>query len=506
LIGLDNKYGNEVVTYQNIETKFSNFLLGAGFINKSNNFPIIKVAKAKDYQLKLNGETLVLPIQVIKGQKLPGAFLLLSHGQLICVDEAGEIRWERKIFFGPVWESGREGDQDRHIYAADLEVYLYNNTVIINDRINVVAVDFSNGDYMWSMTNKESLFCDEGLFPPRSSEWNYQSKKLFVKHTMFYTKFLEDRLIIIHGNRVYSLDPETGYCRDFRKLNSEGVMDVKTLDKEIFMLSYSLNNIKVLNKKLEELRDFPVNFLKESKEFWPEISFVNGYLLLHLRPELFVINANTGALLGSLSLFDLKHYYLETCQNHALIIEPLRRIANYGIGNDGIILKWEYKVDSSDAYCLWEPTARKARYYLFANGRIFFFSRSKGEYSIIAIDYTTGNQLFNKKLSGLRGPFFNLSSAIDLGMGVINFIISTVYTGDMPYQENILQKAVEAYAEETIEIDSILISLDTRNANIKKKEILPSGSFSGKGITLFKTEGSFIYGIYGSYLKAQKNN
>lgn len=509
LVGLEKVYGGEVVTCRDIEIKFSNFLRDSRLIdkaylnNKDTRFPVDKnkIIDKKDYQLKLNGETAVLPIQVIRGPKLAKVFLLLSHGQLLCVAETREILWERKIFYGPIWESGTELDQDRHIYAADLEAYLYDGVLIINDRINVVAVDVLNGTYIWSVTNKEGLFREEGLFPPLSTEWSYQSKKLFVKYTMFYTKFLEDRLIIIHGSKVYSLDPKTGYCQRHRELNTEGVMEAKVADKEIYLLSYSLKNIKVLNKDLDDVRSLSTSFLDGSKETWPEMFFINGYLLLHLRPELFVINGNTGDLTGTLNLSQLKRYYIQVCQDSPLVIEPLRRITRYSINNSGLAAIWEYKADSPDPYSIWEPRGRKSKYCLYDEGCLYFFFRTKGEYFVSSIDFTTGRQLLKRPLKDVKGPFYNLSPAMNSGNGIINFMISTVYTGEMPYQTDILQAAIDAFAETTVDIDSRLIWLNVRNGNIARTEILPSGGFVEKGASMAETENNFIYNIYGSYLK-----
>lgn len=509
ITGLEKIYGNGVVTYHDIEIKFSNFLSGAKIIDDTaylNNKGYHssedknKAIGKKDYRLNLNGETSLLPIRIIKGEKTPGFFLLLSHGQLLCVAESGSILWEKKLFYGPVWDSGSEKDQEKHIYAADIEAFLFKDTLIINDRINVVAIDVVSGAYIWSVTNKEGLFHEEGQFPPRSSEWDYKSRKLFVKYTMFYTRFIDDRLIILHGNKAYAVNPETGYCHKYRQLRTEGVMEAKAADKEICLLTYSLKNIEVLNKDLETIRNLSVGFLDEPKESWPEMFYVGSYLLLHLRPEIYIIDAKTGALTDTLKLAYLKRYYIEICQNSLLVIEPLRQVTKHSINNGSLMPIWEHKVDSPDLYSVWEPTGRKSRYCFYYEGRIYFFSRVKGEYFVSLIDFATGREFARKHLDSLKGPFHNLSSPMG-SRGEINFVISTVYTGEIPYQTDILKAALDAFAEGTVDIDSRLIRLDAREGDIIKAEIMPSGSFAERGMSLTETENCFIYNIYGSYLR-----
>ena len=504
-IELQNLYGNDVVTFRDVEMKFGNFLRESGILYQTdrNNECIAKKdtnqhRNDKNSQFRVE-KTMPLAVEIIKGQGLPGFFQALNRNQLLCINETGDILWERKLFYGPVLESDQEKNKGRHMYTDNIEAYLYDNVLIINDNINVVAMNMNDGSYIWSLTNKQEMFKKEIQLPPTAGRWPFEASRLFASNVMFYTKFLDEKLIVVHGNRVYSINPLTGYCRKSCELNMKGAMEIAIASERIYLLSSSLDSIKVLDKGLNLRGDFALNFIDRDKEVWPELFFVNNHIILHISPDVYVIDAKSGKLKDKLSMSEIGRYFLEAHKENLLAIAPFRRLINYRLEDGSLKIGWEFQLEGVDQRIMWVTFPRTTRYYFIVNDTILLPSRKGGDYFMASVDMLTGRRLWERRLKETKGLFYNLSNAINFNGG-INFIISTIYTGGFPDEADIFKRVNDNVA---VDIDSRLFYLRVADGKIINNEALPSTALQFEFVktAIAETKNYLIYGIYGRLLK-----
>jgi len=511
---LQNKYSDEVITYRDVEIKFSNFLKSTGLFysfkteNKNIQDKILAVEKKK-FQFRAD-KAFLLPVKIIKGPNLPDFFLLLNNDQLICVHEAGNICWMRKVFYYPVKNERVYFLIDKskgRMYTDDIQAYLYDNTLIINDHINIVALDVNDGTYIWSMTNRGRVFKKEKEFPPFNEDQlfiKYGIRRSFLKNVMLYANFIDDRLIVTHGNKIYSINPATGYCERDRQLNIEGAIEVAASNKHIYLISYFLDTLKVLDEELLPVADFPLNFLEDNKrDECPEIPFINDYIILHIGSDLYLLDGRSKRLKYKLNLGKLGRHYIEAYKDNLILIVPFKKLISYRLDNGMLITNWEFNLEGVDENILYtlnrEMTAKKSKYYSLNDTRLYLPFRRDGIYFIASVDLETGKKFWEKGIEGTGGLFFNLSDFQDKD-GKITFTLSTVCSEGTREENKLCSEAYSAC------VNSKLISLDIANGDIVRVEPLPyTQSLYFVSASLTDTENYLICGFSGILLKAERN-
>ena len=509
---LQRLYGDKVVAYQDINIKFNNFLYEAGLAGLKNSGNSTDSAKKSDDvkgkdKFFVRGERIFpLPIQIIKGPKLLASFLLLNNDQLICVNEAGNILWGRKVFYYNSDTTGAdniayETDKARgRMFADDIEAYLYNDILIVNDRVNIIAMNMNDGAHVWSMTNKGRIAAKEKASPQLNKDSflkKYGADREFLKDTMFYTKFIDNRIIITHGNKVYSVDPLTGYCVKYCELNLEAVLEPAVSGENIYLISYLLDSLKVLNKDLLILGDFPLDFI-DNKDVWPEIAVINDYVILHTDADLFLLDGKNGALKNRLNISDVSRYSIEACNDSLLVIAPFQKLINYRLDKDALVLNWEFDFESSAENIIWRSIGRKSKYYFLAEKNILALFRKGGDYFMTLIGLETGKKIWESRIEGVKGSFYNLSN-FQTDRDIVNFIISTGYDDasqngyNRPFSYLVYSK---------------LTGLSLGNGEIRRMENLLSmqsinNDLFDKAI-LIETENYLLHSVAGKVLKAER--
>ncbi len=515
ILKLQKRYGEEIITYRDIEIKFDTFLYESGLIEhfsaEKNKYFVKKDSGAADYKnYQASGDkSFLLPIKVIAGPELLKFFLLLNRNQLLCVYENGDILWERKVFYCPYphiskhinWPTDRIRGR---MYIDDIEAYLYNNVLIINDRINVIAVNIYDGSYIWSITNKGEIFDKEKRFPPDNLDLddrlykNCGIQKSFLKNVMFYSEFINDRLVIVHGNKVYSVNPTTGYCKAYTELNGiEGPIEVAASRENVYIVPYYLDNLKVLDKNLNLLGDFPLDFIAD-KETYPMLFFIGNYVILHLNSELYIVDRTNGKLKNKLSLGDAGMHFEEVFNNDLLVIFPFKRIVSYHFTDDAITVNWEVNLNPVDQNILWKYWEKASKYYFIIGKYILLPFREDGNYGMVFIDCETGNKLWQIYIGGARGFFYGLSNYGKVD-GKINFILTTGC-------EEIFQKEFDfcSCAEGMFATSKICeLSLANGETTIKEKRSIGTSRTVLKN-NIVETKNYFVYALYGRLLKAER--
>jgi len=503
--GLNSFYGSRVITHQDIQMTLSSFLKGAGLIPQiSYQKPAILKAfmnlfiPQKGYQIEIP-ETSLRPVNIIRGASPADFFILLNNGQMVCVGEKGDIWWERKIFFGPVWSGGNEEDKDRHLYSDDIEIYLYDNVLIVNDRVNVIAMDVHTGAYLWSMTNKRETLNDESQLPPLKKDWSYEARLYFTKHIMMRTEFLDDVLIVSHGDRLYALDPKTGYRKASHPSGLSCVMDMRVVDNRLYVASLIPEmHIKIFDKNLKESGDFSSPSEGENKKFWPRLVILPRYMLLHTRSNIHIFDKKNGQLMHTMGIEDFERYYIEPYNDGFIVIAPFLKTCSYRIRNGIPKKEWEFPLEPQEQRLMWDfPSFRSAYYYVMTKERILNFIRSRDDYYVLALDLSTGKVLWQTKLDGIQGRFLNLSNGIQFH-GVLQFIMTCVHTGENYTNDLDLTSRLSTNGGVlAVDVDSALFRLDTQKGKLLQSQRLPSCAiFEFPGEDIVQTQDHFLYNLY----------
>jgi outer membrane protein assembly factor BamB len=508
LEGLNNIYGRSVITYRDIQMTLNSFLNGSGLMphtlyqKPSVSKPNILSAAKKEYQFH-TGNTVLLAVNVIRGADPANFFILLNNGQIVCVGEKGDIRWEKKIFFGPIWQSDMEEDKDWHLYSDDIEVYLYDNTLIINDRVNIIAVDVNTGAYIWSMTNKREVLNDASQFPSGLSTWSYAARLYFIKHIMIRIQFIQDVLIVSHGDMLYALDPRTGYCQASCRSGIPCVMDMRTADERLYVVSdISKAQIKVFNKNLEEIGGFSSTSIGENKNFWPQLVLLPHYVLLHLRPKVYIFDKKNGRLMYTLDIGDLKRYYIEPHNDGFIVIAPFLKTYGYRVKNGIPEKEWEYPLEPQDQRLIWDLPSLRSAYYLMAKDCLLNFIRKGDDYWVVALDWSTGKRLWQTKLAGIQGRFYNLSGSIQ-SQGRLQFVMTCVYTNENYTSDlNLASRLSKGAGVYSVDVDSTLFSLDIAKGILLQAQRLPSSGLIGfPREDVIQTQDFYQYNLYRTSIK-----
>ncbi len=453
---LKKLYGNEIITYRDIEIKFSNFLYELGltepdkkndklpiignyfrdieikFSNflyelgltepdkKNDKLPIKGNPKNKNYEVK--GDRIrLLPIDVIDGPQSLNFFLVLNFDQLFCVNEEGKILWDRRIFY---LEKNLIMDP---LGARGPSAYLYKNILIINDGINIIAVNVNDGRLIWSMTNKEVT--------DKSKFFNHDNR------IEFQLEFFNDKIIILHGQNIYSVNPITGYCERFNKLGFEGTNKILISNGCIYILSGSLKNIKVLNKDFVALRNFSLDFTEDKKKNY-DLIIMDDNIVLLAPPYLYLFNKFNGGLKGKINMGNFNECYIENYNNNLFAIIPFKKLINFNLHNNSLSINWEmsFETEDLDTYLL---KRIKGRHYFLVDKNIIFPIRREGNYYFVSVDSESGKKLWEICLKDMKGIFLDLSPYIKVN-NLIYFIFTTGLenaTEETVFNKDILQKA-----------------------------------------------------------------
>ncbi|MEI6631312.1 MAG: hypothetical protein WCL25_01700 [bacterium] len=510
---LGERYGREIINYNDIDISFNNFLIGMGLLDRSakqDYAPSVGKNPARLPQgFSARGDRFfLLPVETLKGGAPKDFFLLLNRDQLLCIDEEGGVRWERKVFYRvyPTLNykvSYRTDISSGRMYADDIKAYLYGDTLIINDRVNVIGINQRDGSYMWSFTNKDETFENEKHYPlddPDNLYKQYGLRRSFLKNIMFYTEFIGERLIIVHGQRVYSVDPFSGFCERTNRLAMEGALKVSVSGRQLFILSCALDRLEVLDERLESKQNITLDFVS-GKDIYPQLVFAkDGALALYVDPTLYLIDVKKGALKQRLEIGPLDRCYLEsTLYNDLLVIAPFRKIIGYRLENGLLKPGWEFALAPETEGPIWQFSERKARRYWIVGKNIVVPLRKAGDYFFAAVDLETGKKFWETPVKGARGLFYDLSEYVPC-RNTVSFVFTTGCDEFFREEFNFCRDA------ESVPIAPRLITIDMESGAIVRESTLPS--LSAYGLTLrsnmTETDNLLVYCINAKSLITEK--
>lgn len=471
-------YGEGIVKYRDIDIKLSNFLYGTGLlqlnkVNKVTSCGINMIFPAKLQKSEFKGDPIYLlpSINIInKKKQLLDFYIVIRNDQLVCVQESGKILWTRNI----CWGCFINEIHDRFGSPFPTELYLFDDILIINDFSNLVAVNVKDGSYVWSMTN-------------------LAGKKVF-------THFIGSDLVIINGNKAYSVSPTTGFCRKFKQLDVKSVETACFSERNIYILPSSLDSIKLMNSDLmtvDELRlNFPTGLTMNAQA---ELFLIKDHIVLNLNPIVYVIDAQNGSLKHKIDLSSDKLYFVETSIDDLLVIFPFKKVNIYRMEGDvlrenNLFLNGAENGIMSDAI-----TRGNAQYYFLDGDCILLPFRREGRFFIGVVDIKNKKMLYECNLSHVSGPIAYFTAIKD-SAGKINFIISALYCGNEDEQKALTNKTKGP-------VDSKLFCLDMLKGRCVESGTFPSIDFDGlRQISIMETNNCFIYGLYGNFIRVKPKN
>jgi outer membrane protein assembly factor BamB len=503
-------YGDEIITYLGIQMRFNSFVIGSGL---SNSHSVGAVKNMGDHAGSLSGggfqahgcNVSLLPVTLIKGAH-HDILLLLQNNQLLCVNEKGDILWERKIFYRPVWYGRIDHDLDKRMFAAKIEAYLYENVLIINDHVNIIAQDALTGRYIWSMTNDSDIFWQEKDIQARNQDETikkYGVDKIFLKHIKYNLAFIDDALIVMHDGKIYTVDPVTGYCSRYREVNMDGALDIKVSGNRLFIIPCELRSIKIFNKELEEVGELRIDFMDMSRGELPQIILKGDDAVVFLEPWLYVFNNNTGEFKSKFEVGDYKSAILDTIDDLLLLIEPYSRISSYHVKDGSVIPAWQFDSEGDKPEKSLTASTLESKGYFIKDGIILLPFTKAGMLSLSARDHITGRELWRSNLEGTRGLMSYLSEA-QFADGIGYIIVSTI-CGRVTGEEFERCKAT-ADANNCANLESTFLAFSLSSGSVTNKEKLPVlTNFDGPGsLVLTQTKHLLAYCFGHRIIKAMK--
>lgn len=510
LFGLPEKQRrNCYIEYCDINLNFKNFIKGVTASSvtdssevKNRDFRSAIYSRTKKQDaFQIEGGYLLIPVtvEVVSGDKTKLDFFLVSDfDQLVCVDESTKtIRWERRIFYNPT--------NYMYLYHHNLDVYLYEDTLIINDGVNIIAVDVHDGRYSWSFTNKGEGFKRE-IQGALNSVDPEEKKKLhvldslttgYIKNVLVRTRFIDDTLIITHGNKVYSVNPRTGYCYGYRNVALEGIGDCVVSDKEIFLLSVSSSEIVVLTKDLRDSKLILLKNVEPGRGKDSRLFLLKEHFGLFNNSHIYLFDKISGALRFELRTDDNARF-IEACSDALAVIVPFRKVTIYGLADNvfselcsfdvggGVSNEAFYSFLARQEGVAFIKALRYSKFYLFEDRQLFFPFRRDDTYFLSLIDIGKCARLWERPLPGFYGDFCYLSNMASLEGG-ITFIMSTKSTNT-----------------EISPCVTRLLTVDRNTGDIKRNEKLYTANVADfKAFTISDSRHHVVYRIPPSTLRVE---
>ncbi|MFA6217625.1 MAG: hypothetical protein WDL87_08275 [Candidatus Omnitrophota bacterium] len=497
-----HNFGNMKITYRDISISFNNFLTAIGLFveRKPSNMPLENkgVSRLKD-KYQVSGEQLfMLPVKNIKG-KVPDFYLLLNNDQLICVSEAGKIIWARSVFYCPRSRIIDKADKRTgRMYIDSIEAYKYENVVIVNDHVNILALDISSGQVIWSISDQADIFSHEGQY--YSSEFKslytpYYAHKEFVEKTMLLLCVYGDDIAIVRGKSISIVDPKTGFCRQSSDIPVSGAIQALSDNKFLFLLSYHLDKLIVLDKQLHVVKIHDLGFMQ--KAFPKKMVFIQDFVALHVIDKIHLIDPREGLKYT----IDTQGNAFESIENYngrLLVIYPFDRIILYQLNRESEVLLWDLRLPPVDKniYSSQHRNFTFSEYYFISEDALYMPYSIMRQFYIRKVDLKAGKDKGSTIIPGIKGQLYNFYGGY-ADKNRIGLIISNNCNPYDPDDFKLCFTSASIIYTHYLEM--------SKDGNIGKLEHFPESNVDGfEKVTGCKTNNCFIYTVLGNILTVDR--
>lgn len=403
---------------------------------EANNEKDRDVLKPKNIPEKLNifAEKLYMVVpEVIEGEANQDFALFLNYDQLICMDEDGWIRWISKVFFHPVANGNIEAKHNKNIrmYADRIKAYVIGNILIVNDMVNVIARDITNGKYLWSMTNSEEDLVTAKELPVKDKTklfTKYGVDQKFLLSTNIFSLWQGKKLYLTHKNNLYQINPEDGLVVKKMSLPVNGVMSLKSEGDVIYAIPPKPEKIVTINTANDNIRTFTAKFIKDKDSYY-DVSITKNRLLVHSDETVYILKKDDLSMEDKLEIASFSKPILVPQDEGFLLIDTFKSIQRHAFRENERFLSWEYELGNGFDDYVSNFFDNRSRFYFLHNGYVLIPSMKEGFLKIIGLDMDNGNILNEWSIPELSGYFYFLSDFIKEDNKVF-FIASTIVPGD----------------------------------------------------------------------------
>lgn len=485
---LKHLFGNEVVRYKEIDLKFDRFLLALGLVDtplKENTYLPKSKPKKNRYYVTGPSSISLLSINVIKGSE-PDFFILSHNDMVYCVDENENILWARKTAFRKL--AGVVGEVD---------IYLYHDVIIINDKINVIAVDSKTGNYIWSVAYKE--INDKNVFLNLNEQIGYK------------LTFLDDKVILAGKNKVFLIDPFSGFCLKEVSIEVDNIEKIYSFGKTILLCTKKKITSKALLRVKKDMA-YDIYVLSDKLEIQNKINLGNEKIeLKYVDLSLFGKKVVT-VFLSGMYIYDIdtkitgKFYdlgdsvkpYLEINGNNLILIEPFKSIVGFKSNGNSFAVKWRLNLGSGDVKAILCQDFKTT--FLMDDKNAIVFTKKNKDYSLVSINTENGMSNWDRALSSIGGEFADLYKM----HCVDNFIYLIAYSA-FKFSDGIVQKEPMEKEDFTFNIYPVLIKLNKTTGSVEYvKEFPRVTSFGYRRGVITHTKNYLLFTVNENSLYAER--
>lgn len=490
---LNGLYGDEIVEYKGVSLRFNGFLQALELLKNTLQYESWR----NPAKLTLRSELVapdnlsVLPINVISGNTPD--FFILSHNYMVyCVDESGKILWSKKVAF----------KQQAH-GAKDIEVYLCNGVLIINDKINVIAVHSKTGNYIWSVTNDVGL--DKNIFLQDLRGIEYK------------LAFFDNNILLVHGNKINSIDPYTGFCNKETMVpvdNIEGILvfDKRTAlftskeipSKKLFLWTVKKHrkyDIYILNNNLETLNK--ASFGNKIKNFqYFDLCLFDKKIVILLPFGLYTYNTGTGGIKRFLNFsgYHKAYFRMRKSKEDLILIRPFDSILGFKPGINSLLVKWSHQFGTEPVKSILEEDLKTS--FAVDDSNAVVFTKNHNNYSLILIRTKDGLVIWESQLGHITGEFADLYN-IHL---VDNYIYLIMYSA-LKFSRGIVQEELKKTGKFACNLYPVLMKINRTTGDLEYvKEFTHIVNFGYARGMITHTKNFVLFTINGNKMFSERRN
>ncbi len=359
---LNSLYGQHVISHSGVDMRFSAYLQGKGVVVREdaalekgigNNDT---VGEGDEFSARVHYAKL-LAHKNVGPQNRKDFFFLLHYDRLLCVSETGIIFWKAEVLFKPMTRNfelfgALKNLRRKSFGSVTPEIFVFKDTVILNNGMTLVAFNLNDGGYKWSISSDiEVLNYFATINPEREDELfrEYIVDRNYLSKAHIFSAFMNDKLIVFRNNTLYNINPETGFCYSYVKLEEMDEVTFMEIKEDIIYM-YALKNgaFYEIDKNFKILNKFPVNREKtHTAQADPNIFFNENYFIFQF-PERIVFKSRKDDM-GNYEITQKTGYEearAVVTDGHMVILnENLTRIINLGEKSD---LSTKYSGDVFD--------------------------------------------------------------------------------------------------------------------------------------------------------------
>lgn len=485
LLSLIDYYEDGIVAYNGINLKFSSFLYEArkwpealmvaasarpGYEDKTASLGMFNSADETGWRL-VKAETIGI------GQ-LPDFFMAVKNGQLLCVNDTGAIRWSIPVYNQ---EKRRMLAYFRKIIgkirSPYLRVYLCDRTVIVNDGLNVIAVNISNGEYLWSMS------CASGAGLADEKDYNetrrddlykeYEIKWSYLKDYMPRVEFINNKMFVAKGKMVYGIDPNTGYCNTLTEIPMSGPYICRVDNGRLYIVALDLSSFVALDQSGGIISNLQLDILG-NEEPYPQVVVLKENMVLLLKDKLVALDLKTGKITDKLILANKMTNWIEPHNDSLLVIAPLKSVSSFKLFKGRLVASWsdQFSKYEKPLRSLFLNRGREYEYFYKDNSMIVFPYEQGKRFGLAGIDLDSGKKIWDKKIAGVKGAIYYISNILKIGdslqFSVANLEETDTESKYVKFISDITKSAFAVWINRSKRVE-----VDYPTGRIKRIEVLP---------------------------------